>query len=640
MAEADDNLVTLVIDGRETAVPPGTTILEAARGLGIYIPVFCAHEKLKPVGMCRICLVEVAHSPKVVTACTTEVAPGMVVHTDSEKARQGRREQMEFLLINHPLDCPICDEGGECHLQDLAYEWGPGRSRYPPQWKRRFRKPVDLGPHILLDRERCIVCYRCVRFCEEIAGRRVLGMRERGDRSYIHSISDPPFDTQFSGNTVELCPVGALTAKQYRFVSRPWEYESTNSVCARCGLGCNVRLHHRGRRLKRLVTRENPEVDDGWLCDDGRLGSVDDANRPDRLKQCLARRRSGLEPVEWEEALDAAAESLAAYRDEPGTLVGVASAWATNEEVFAFRALIAGLGGKVVLWPPNDLLAAGLARRVSAGSIRDLDEARGVLLYGSDLSDELPVLELRLGKAVRQRGAQLTVVHPQLTGFDRYATRSFRGGPEHLLAALEGLPDGPVVLLIGRRAARGDQVPKLVDRLASFLEGRRDATALFLAREANAVGAWALGAEPGGIPAAGRAAYVLGADPHGDDGLAEALGEPAALVVQSPFASPTTEKADVVLPGTVAGEKDGTLTNTEGRIQRLRAAVRAPGAARDDLSIIAGLALRLGVAPVGECAADVFGAMPAAASAYSGLSLADLGDTGLQRPMSQASRTD
>jgi len=642
MPESDDNLVTLTIDDRQVSVPAGTTVLRAAEKLGIEIPVFCAHPKLEPVGMCRMCLVEIEKTPKLQTACTTLAQEGMAVLTQSPLVLAGRRQQLEFLLINHPLDCPVCDEGGQCPLQDLTYRWGPGNSRFPAAWKRHFAKPVDFGRHILLDRERCIMCDRCVRFCREIAGHPVLAVVERGEWSYIDTNSDPPFDTQFSCNTVELCPVGALTAKQYRFRARPWEYERTDSICARCGLGCNVQMHWRGRKLLRVESREHPDVDDGWLCDDGCFGTVEAAAYTERLLTPAIRREGQLQPCSWDEALSEAARRLSALQAQPGAIAGLVSASCTNEEVFVFRALIEALGGTVHLWPPNELLAAALECGLSDANVRDLETADRILLFGSDLSHELPVLDLRLKKAVTKLGARLVVVHPQQMArllrsrhggpeglaieFDRYAAQAFRGGLEQLDAALEALGDGDLMLIIGPQAVPAEQTADLLGRVQQ-LQQERQARALFVAREANAVGALDMGAAPSPPPAETKALYILGADRGGAGGLADALPGLDLLIVQDYAPTEASNDADIVLPGSHPAEKDGTMTNTERRIQRLHRAVPPPGEARDDLVILADLASRLGLA-VETLFVNTTRTMPG----YGSFDFDRLCDGGAQRP--------
>src|SRR5215469_4695958 len=319
MAEHDE-LVNLTIDARPVSVPKGSVIWAAAQKLGIEIPIYCYHPKMDPLGACRMCLVAVEKMPKLATACTTVVAEGMVVYTATPKVKKARQGTLEFLLINHPLDCPICDKGGECDLQDFTLRHGPGASRFDLS-KRHFEKPVPVSEHILLDRERCIACQRCVRFTQDVAMENGLVMLERGFRTEVGVNPDAPFDSIFSGNVVEMCPVGALTAKSYRFVSRPWELKKTATICGNCAVGCNVRADVRVDKLLRQYSRTNDDVEEGFLCDRGRWG-VDTPNSPERLRTPLIRRNGKLEPATWDEALKLVGEKLGeiARRDGPAAV--------------------------------------------------------------------------------------------------------------------------------------------------------------------------------------------------------------------------------------------------------------------------------------------------------------------------------
>ncbi|RMD83000.1 MAG: NADH dehydrogenase (quinone) subunit G, partial [Chloroflexi bacterium] len=323
--------VTLTIDGVQVTVPAGTNIVDAARQAGIAIPVFCYHPRLKPVGMCRMCLVQVgtpkidpatrqpvldangqpviAMMPKLQTACTTPVSPGMVVKTTTEEVKFAQRGILEFLLTSHPLDCPVCDKGGECPLQNLTMGWGPAVSRFDYNDKVHFEKPVKLGDLIYLDRERCILCARCVRFQDEIADDPVLGFDNRGRNWMIISKSDPPFNSKFSGNTTDICPVGALTSSDFRFKARVWELQSKPVICTLCPVGCNLTFDMRHDRLMRVMPRENAAVNDIWICDKGRYGHRF-IESPDRLTTPLVRRDGKLVPVSWDEALEVVADQL------------------------------------------------------------------------------------------------------------------------------------------------------------------------------------------------------------------------------------------------------------------------------------------------------------------------------------------
>ncbi|RME46392.1 MAG: NADH dehydrogenase (quinone) subunit G, partial [Chloroflexi bacterium] len=311
MSDRNEKLVTVIIDGIEIRVPPGIMVVEAAKQAGIEIPVFCYHPKLTPVGMCRMCLGEVGLPardretgeiqvddagnpvirwfPKLQTTCTTQVSDGMVVRTQSEQVAFARRAVLEFLLSSHPLDCPVCDKGGECPLQDLTYSYGPGRSRFDYEDKFHFEKPVPLGPLIALDRERCIQCARCTRFQDEVAGDPVLSFENRGRGMEIVTYSDPPFNSKFSGNTTDICPVGALTSRDFRFRGRAWELTNTRSICPHCAVGCNIIVGHRAGEIRRIMPRENNAVNEIWICDKGRFGHHF-VNSADRIKTPMIRK--------------------------------------------------------------------------------------------------------------------------------------------------------------------------------------------------------------------------------------------------------------------------------------------------------------------------------------------------------------
>ncbi|HEV2583341.1 MAG TPA: 2Fe-2S iron-sulfur cluster-binding protein, partial [Ktedonobacteraceae bacterium] len=331
--EKKDELVHLTIDDIAVAVPPGTLVWAAAQQIGIEIPIYCYHPKMPPLGACRMCFVEVEKMPKPPqTACTTPVSEGMVVHTNTEKVLKARRGTLEFLLINHPLDCPICDKGGECDLQDFTLRHGPGGTRFDLH-KRHYPKPIPVSDNVMLDRERCILCQRCTRFSSEISMDNGLVMISRGYKMEVGTAPDHAFDSIFSGNTVEMCPVGALTAASFRFKSRPWELKHTPSVCNNCSVGCNVRVDVRVDKVMRLMSRTNDDIDDGWLCDRGRWG-FEFVNSPQRLRTPLMRvhRNKKLEPATWDEACYFIATRLRGIIDKHGAQAvgGIGSTRTTN----------------------------------------------------------------------------------------------------------------------------------------------------------------------------------------------------------------------------------------------------------------------------------------------------------------------
>src|SRR5664279_4525556 len=332
MPRPEQKEIQLTIDGREVRATEGAMLVDAAKQGDVDIPYFCYEPKLgNPVGACRMCLVEVEGIPKLQTSCSTPVKDGMVVHTQTERVRHAQNAIVEFLLVNHPLDCPVCDKGGECPLQDITFGWGLGRSRFIEP-KRHFQKPVELSPLVAIDRERCILCYRCVRFSQEVSEDSQLQLLERGDRTFVGTFDDRPYVAPFHGNITELCPVGALTSYTYRFRARPWDIEQAGSVCTLCPSQCNVSFTVRDERVKRVLGRDNAEVDDGWLCDRGRYG-FEMFGAPQRIEG--PRLRSG-DPSGWEEAIAAAAKGLREAGAASAAIVGDAS----NEEGYLVQRLL------------------------------------------------------------------------------------------------------------------------------------------------------------------------------------------------------------------------------------------------------------------------------------------------------------
>jgi NADH-quinone oxidoreductase subunit G len=435
-------LVHLTIDGRPVAVPKGTTIWQAARQAGIEIPVFCYHDRMPPLGACRMCLVEVEKMPKLVTSCTQEVGEEMVVHTQSARVQEAQRGILEFLLINHPLDCPICDKGGECPLQDNTLKFGPGESRFV-EVKRSYGKHVRMGPVLVLDRERCILCWRCVRFGELVAGDDALKGFERGYHSQIATPFMEPVRSKFIGNTIEICPVGALTSATYRFRARPWDNRRVTSLCPHCGCGCATVLEVRGNEVVRTRPREQPEVNDIWLCDKGFFG-YEFVGSPERLRVPLVRDGGTLREASWDEALRRVAGVL---RETAPDAVGVVGgARSTNEEAYLLGRVFRGIVGtnnvdfRADTAYPLPATAAPWGLGMSMG---DVELADLVLVVGCDLTEEYPILWLRVKKAV-DRGGRLVLLTPWEPEIARWAAHVLvhrRGAEEALLRALSGAED-------------------------------------------------------------------------------------------------------------------------------------------------------------------------------------------------------
>ena len=384
-----------------------------------------------------MCLVEIEGIPKLQTGCSTAVRDGMVVHTQTDRVHDAQRAVVEFLLINHPLDCPVCDKGGECPLQDITYGWGPGTSRFIEP-KRHFKKPLELSPLIAIDRERCILCYRCVRFSQELSEDYQLILLERGAHSYVGTFDGHPYVAPFSGNIIELCPVGALTSRAYRFRARPWDIEGAGTVCTGCAAHCNVELTVRDDRVMRVLGRDHEGVDDGWLCDRGRFG-YQHVHSDERIVEPLVREGTELMPASWEKALAAASGALKKAGARAAALAGGET---TNEEAFLLQRLFREqLGsGHLAARPRGELpldVARALADPALQASIPDLEFAHAVLVLDCDPIDEAPVLDLRIRKGIRRRGVKLAVASARPTALDAQATSVTRiapGGADALLA--------------------------------------------------------------------------------------------------------------------------------------------------------------------------------------------------------------
>lgn len=459
--------VTLAIDGRQVTVPKGTLIVEAAKQVGIEIPVFCYHPKLESVGMCRMCLVTVGTPavdratgqpqlddegkniirwfPKPQTACTMPVSEGMVVITDSEEVAADRKAILELLLTSHPLDCPVCDKGGECPLQDLTYRHGPGVSRFDYDSKHHGAKRYPLGDLIVLDEERCILCARCTRFQAEIAYDPVLAIENRGRDAKIVSYSNPVFDSHYSGNTADICPVGALTTRDFRFQARPWELTNIPSLCNHCGVGCNTVLGTRRGGISRVMPRQNEAVNEIWICDKGRFGHHFNGS-PYRLTTPLVRKEGQLVETSWDEALQYVADRLAAIREAhgPDSIGGIAGARLPNEDLYLFQKLM-----REVIGTHNVDHRVGLGASLEDDTVYEVGVATGtdlgrigrdtaILVVGSDLDQEAPILYLRVAGAAGH-GATLISAGGRPTKLDRQSTHVLRyryGTAAHLLLGM------------------------------------------------------------------------------------------------------------------------------------------------------------------------------------------------------------
>jgi len=659
--------VRVTIDGFEITVPKGTLVIRAAELLGIQIPRFCDHPLLAPIGACRQCLVQIEGQPKPPASCTTTCTDGMVVRTQltSRVAEKAQRGVMEMLLVNHPLDCPMCDKGGECPLQNQAMSTGQGETRFTGH-KRTFAKPVPLSAQVLLDRERCVQCARCTRFADQIAGDPLIELVERGPQEQIAIADGVPFDSYFSGNTIQICPVGALTGVSYRFRARPYDLVSTPSVCEHCASGCRQRTDHRRGAVTRRLAGNDPHVNEEWNCDKGRWAFTY-ATQPDRLVTPLVRDESGmLVSASWPEAVAAAAAGLLAARGRAGVLTG---GRLTLEDAYAYakfaRLALASNDIDMRARPHSaeetQFLADNVAGRRSGVSYASLQRAPAVLLAGFEPQDESPIVFLRLRKAARAgRLAVYSLAALASAGLARLSGVLLPVVPGGEAAALGSLADGIDLDEAGRAAARALSQPGAVilagERLAEVpgalaaaarLADQTGAELAWIPRRAGERGAIEAGALPtllpGGRPVTDPAARAevarawgvaaLPADPGLDTAqilAAAEAGELDALVVAgvdpadlpdpeaalralaaAPFivslelrVSAVTDRADVVFPVAAVAEKPGTFVNWEGRPGTFGAALQVP-AARSDLRILAQIA----------DAMDVHLALPDAAAA-------------------------
>ncbi len=605
--------INFVVNGVEVPAEEGTMLVDAAKQGDVEIPVFCYEPKLgQPVGACRMCLVEIEGIPKLQTACSTPVRDGMVVYSRTDRVQAAQEAVVEFLLVNHPLDCPVCDKGGECPLQDLTFRYGPGNTRMTLP-KRTAAKPVAISPLIKLDRERCILCYRCTRFSESISGDTQLVTENRGAHSVITTFEGRAYDGEFSGNVTELCPVGALTSTSYRFRGRPWEIQNVPTVCGQCPVGCNTYATIREGHVTRVLSRNNPAVDDGWLCDRGRY-SHPGLDAAERTGSALIRGGRGLEPVDASTALDHIADRLRATIEKfgPGSVAILASGDQTNEEAhFWARIQNEALGGgPIVCGPEGDAGWDQLAPY--AATIADLDDASLIVVAGAtDLVHRAPILELRIRRA-SERGAHVVTVGAGATRLEmlRGASHvSAAPGTTHA-ALMEALSEGGS--LAGEAGEgtvliwNGRMSPPVAAVLAHLAHstGCRILTTPLAANELGCQAAGLGGFTPDQALAAVdagtvRAVVLLGADPvttwPGGDRW-RTLMERADFALQvSPFQDGSSGWATTIVPATLPLEKDGTFTNLEGRVQRLRAAVQPPAGVLDGLLLAAEVGRRLGI---------------------------------------------
>ncbi len=652
--------VTITVDGREVTAQNGEWLIDACERNDAYIPRFCYHPRMEPVGMCRMCLVEVdtGRGPALQPSCMLPVTPGMSVDTTNDKVAKAQDGVLEFLLSNHPLDCPVCDKGGECPLQDQTMAYGPGESRFVEE-KRHYEKPIPISETVFLDRERCILCDRCTRFASDVAGDPLIHFIDRGSQTEIATFPDEPFASYFSGNTVQICPVGALTAKPYRFRARPWDLEEVESTCTSCSVGCRVTIQSSRNQLVRYQGVDSDPVNWSWLCDKGRFGH-EASNSEDRLREPMRRSEDGaLRVAQWSDALGAAAAAIRSV--DPSRVAVLGGARLTNESQYAWTKLAKSvIGTDHVDAQLGDGLPAEVVLGLPGASIDDVCAKGGTVLYlGPDPKEELPVLYLRLRHAAVSDSVRIVECSPMRSGLSPYAAASLQYAPGELPALVAALcsgdvPDGGVAgvdadtvrsaaalldgiddlsVVVGR-ANLAETAGVVVDAIDAVRSARPGARYLSALRRGNVRGALEAGMSPGLLPgrttiATGSATWteawgavptaagldglgildaaaegrldvliLLGADPltdAADRSLARrAIAGAGTVISLDSLPSASTLQSDIVLPVAAFGECDGTTTNLEGRVTVLHQKVTPPGTARTDWMIAAELALRLG----------------------------------------------
>ncbi|CAG0929511.1 NADH-quinone oxidoreductase subunit G [Thermoflexales bacterium] len=693
------DLINLFIDDVAVSVPKGTLIVDAAKRADIDIPVFCYHPKLKPVGMCRMCLVqvgrvkldrgtgqpvldangspEIAYGPKLETSCTTPVEPGMRVITNTDLVKRAQKDVLEFLLTSHPLDCPICDKGGECPLQNLTLTYGPGVTRFDYADKQHLDKHYPLGELIFLDKERCIQCARCIRFQDEIADDHVLGFYERGRKMQIETMSTPGFDSKFSGNTTDICPVGALTTRDFRFRARPWEITNVPSICPHCPVGCNISLGTRRSakgggewEILRVMPRQNEAVNEIWICDKGRFGHHY-ARSQARLQKPLIKKEGRLVEATWEEAFSLIADR---FRAANGKAAGWLGDRVSNEDAWLFGKLFReGFNSAQLVNRPH-VAGLDLVARYGVGvgtNLGNLGQGDVVFIVAGDVEETAPVHMLRL-KAAVERGAKLIVANARETKMDRYAAISIQYQPGmdtqtvySLLASVSNqqsaissqvakfAPSDNKIKAAGQLIAEaqnlivmlGDERPYPVMVQGQYTDagralaqacanlvvatghiGKANNGLLPLWPHNNTQGVYDMLSAQGAEALSGevKALYLVGTDPIGEG---QNLPPTDFVVVQELFLTPTAQQADVVLPALAWAERDGTFTNAERRVQRYYKALPPTGQAKADWEIFRLIAEKFGLKWSFFSAEGVMHEIAAQVAAYAGLDYVCLAET-------------
>ena len=616
----DPNVVNITINDKPVVARKGELIIAAADRTDDFIPRFCYHPRMSSVGMCRQCLVEVEtpRGPMIVVSCMTPVVEGQIVRTTTDSVKKAQEGVLELLLANHPLDCPVCDKGGECPLQDQAFSHGPGESRFVEE-KRHYEKPIAISDIVYLDRERCILCDRCTRFADEVAGDALITFTSRGNDTQVLTFPDEPFSSYFSGNTVQICPVGALTAKPYRFKARPWDLEQTESTCTSCSVGCRTVVQSSRDELVRYQGVDIDPVNWGWLCDRGRY-NFESVNSPDRLTTPLLKSGSELVATSWSVALESAARMIRlALAQNTNSVAILGGARGTNEDAFAWAMLADKLG----INQRDAQLGDGLSPDIFDLAQATIDQtcaAPTIILLAPDLKEELPVLYLRVRDSAQKRKSRIVEFSSHDSGLTPYAWRTMGFEPGNQAQVVrealatpemkEQLARGEVVVVVGRANLAESEVFTL-QALAEIFAAVPSAKVLPVLRRGNVRGAVAAGLTPQNnsgdaidilnAAAAGKieCLILLGVDPMSDvadSGLVQrALTQVKNLISIDTMINGSNRNADLVLPAASYGEKNGTTTNLEGRISNVTQKITPRGTSRPDWMIATELSIAMAV---------------------------------------------
>ncbi len=629
--------VPFFLNGQALTANDGELLIDACERNGVHIPRFCYHERLTPVGMCRMCLVEVdtGRGPALQPSCMLPVTPEMKVNTDSEATKRAQSGVLELFLINHPLDCPVCDKGGECPLQDTAYAYGPGESRFVEE-KRHYEKPIPISDLVNLDRERCILCDRCTRFSKEVAGDPLIHFMDRGNETHVNTFPDHPFSSYFSGNTVQICPVGALTAAPYRFKARPWDLTATESTSTVDASGARIALQSSRDEMVRVLGVDSEAVNWGWLSDKERFG-YESANSDDRLTDPLTKSDSSFVPLRWNAAITQTAKALRVGPAKTGVIGG---ARLSVEAQYAWSKLLTALGINNVDADLGDGIASELVLGLPTSTIASaVTPGSVVVLLSADPKEELPTLFLRLRHAAVEDGVSIVEITPGDTSLTPHAKVSIHPAPGSVGAVAEAMAkgsfsgsvggvggkememaakliaEGSSVTVIVGRSNLAESASFLTDAVQSLQQIAPKASFLPALRRGNLRGALEMGLTPrfthggskrdqAGLDTEGilraivdgkiETLLLLGADPLADfpdrELVANAFDRVDNLIAVDTFLNDSSARADIVLPAAGFGEVDGSFLNLEGRLSPLQAKVTPRGQSRDDWMIAAELA--------------------------------------------------